>query len=161
MSDKESLLSDMMRLIPGYGAYRDQESRREDDRLTREFVARRLQDCKHALDKVGARAVSVGDLDTPAKMEKFRASIDLARSRLNSAVEGYSGWFNARQVDAALLGKIGELDANLVSIVDQMDASLTAAAKGEATLNESELTANLELLHKRIDRRSELLRDGQ
>jgi hypothetical protein len=161
VSDQESLLSNLMRLIPGYGGYRDQESCREDDRLTRQFVVGRLQDCKRALDQLGARAVAAGDLETPAKTEGIRASIDLVQARLKSAVEGYSGWFNNRHVDAQLLRKVGELDASLVSIVDQLDASLAAASGEGHELDESAVVASLDLLRTRIDRRSELLRDSQ
>ena len=59
MSDDDSMLSNLSRLIPGYGAYREQESRREDDRRTRQFLSKRLADCKARLDAVGKQAVKL------------------------------------------------------------------------------------------------------
>ncbi len=36
-------------------------------------------------------------------------------------MEGFAGWFNDRKVDADLLAEVAELDAGLVSLVDQLD----------------------------------------
>ena len=159
MSDDESMLSNLSRLIPGYGAYREQESRREDDRRTRQFLTKRLGDCKARLDAVGKQAVNRGDLETPAAMEAIRSQIDRAQSRVAAAVEGYASWFGSRQVDADLLEEIARLDGNLVSLVDQIDelakSLLDADRPGSGELNEA-----VDLLHARLDRRTEMLQSG-
>ncbi len=160
MSDNDkTLLGSLSRLIPGYGAYQDQESRREDDRRTRAYLVKRLSDGKARLDAVGKQAVAAGDLETPAALEGIRTRIELAQNRLAAAVEGYASWFGSRQVDAKLLDEIAKLDANLVSLVDQIDdfgKALLTAAK----LDTQELAEAAELLNARIDRRLELLNRG-
>ncbi|QDV26183.1 hypothetical protein [Aureliella helgolandensis] len=158
MSDQDSILNDLLQLLPGYGAYRTQESRRQDDRLAREFLSKRLNDCKAALDQVGANAVAGGDLESPLKVEEIRQSVELARNRLTAAVEGYSGWFNSRTVDAELLGKIVELDQNMVSLVDRLDAFARAATEDAGQLDVAGMREVLTLLQTRIDRRTELLK---
>ena len=158
-SHDESILGELTRLIPGYGAYRDQESRRKDDRLTREFLVKRLADGKSSLDELGRRAAETGNLDTPMNTEKVRDQIDLAQSRLSAAVEGYAGWFSDRTVDSQLLGKIAEMDANLVSLADQIDAlgkELVTADQPDM----KQIKETVDLLLARIDRRSEVLKSG-
>lgn len=142
-------------LIPGYSAYRSAESRREDDRLTREFLAKRIDDCKQQLDRLGSDAVSGGDWETPQKIERLRSELDRARSRIVAAVEGYSSWFSSRTVDSALLEQVGQLDENLVSLVDLIDKALT-----EQPLPLTQLGESIQLLHQRIDRRSSLLQSS-
>ncbi|MEM8734403.1 MAG: hypothetical protein AAGG44_09290 [Planctomycetota bacterium] len=160
MSNNEgSLVGDLVKMIPGYGAYVDQESRREDDRKTREFLVGRLGDCKATLAKIGRAAVERADLETPARVERIREGVDRAAQRLSAAVEGYAGWFSERKVDADLLGKVAELDANLVSLVDQMDADAKVQLGAEKPDFET-LGEATERLHQRIDRRSELLKNG-
>lgn len=160
MSEQDdSLLSDLTKLIPGYGSYVEQESRRSDDRLTREFLQKRLNDCKETLDQIGQKAIAQGDLDAPAKVEMVRAKVDLAQQRLAAAVEGYAGWFSERKVDAELLREIGNLDANLVSLVDQMDAIGKTILKS-GSLEFSDYVEAVDLLNTRIDRRNEILRRG-
>ena len=159
MSSKDSIVRDLTSLIPGYGGYQALEARREDDRLTREFLVKRLKDAKNAIDQLGTKAIETGDLDAPMKIEKLRARIDLAQSRVSAALEGYAGWFSERTVDEKLLKQVAELDANLVSLVDQLEQ----IAKDQSSSNHldlSEMTEAAELLNRRIDRRNELLRVG-
>jgi hypothetical protein len=158
-SKDHSILKDLTKLIPGYGSYVQQESRREDDRLTREFLVNRLSDCKSKLDVLGQNALAAGDLDTPARIEKVRTAVDLAQSRLSAALEGYAGWFGDRKVDVALLEEIGKLDANLVSLVDQIDQFASQQIK-QSTFDLSEISGVVELLHSRIDRRTQVLKKG-
>lgn len=159
MGDNDSLLRDLARLIPGYGAYLDQESRRVDDRITREFLVKRLADCKSKLDGVGKRLAESGNFEMPLKLEKLRDGMDLAQRRLAAAVEGYASWFGERTVDAELLGEVAQLDANLVSLVDQLDALGERLAEDPA-LDLTEFNQLLDLLHKRIDRRNEMIQSG-
>ena len=156
MSSKdESLLADLASLIPGYGAYREHESRREDDRLTREFLGKRITDCKSQLDAMAAAAANAGDLELPSRLEKLRKQLDLAQNRIASAVEGYSGWFNQRNVDTKTLEQVAKLDSNLVSVVDQIDQLCRSEPVDPQKVQES-----LELLHQRIDRRCDVLKNA-
>ena len=151
----ESFLDDLKSLIPGYGAYKALESRREDDRLTRSYLVKRIDQCKSLLDGIGAQAVKSGDLETPLQTEKLRTELDRARSRLAAAVEGYSGWFSKRTVNEELLSQVAELDASLVSVIDIAEKSLQ-----QELSDLSQVASNLTLLHQRIDRRSDLLKNA-
>lgn len=153
------LLKDLTKMIPGYGGYVELESRREDDRLTREFLVSRLQDCKKKMDGLAEAAISQGDLDAPSQIDKMRGPLDLAQSRLRAALEGYAGWFSEKKVDEELLKSIAELDANLVSLVDQVD-SLLSDVEAFSQVNQADLKEAADLLNQRIDRRTEMLRAG-
>lgn len=156
-NDQDSLLNDLVKLIPGYGAYREQESRRADDRATRGFLSKRLNDCKAALDRLALRAVELGDLELSARLDKVRRELELARTRITSAVEGYAGWFSSRRVDAKLLTKVAEVDHGLVSLVDQLDSQIRSAMEEPAKFEVVGVSELLQLLQSRIDRRNQLL----
>ncbi|MEZ6136356.1 MAG: hypothetical protein R3C53_15785 [Pirellulaceae bacterium] len=158
-SSDDTLINALKKRIPGYGAYREQEARRDDDRLTREFLVQRLGECKASMDRMGVSAVASGNLDAPIVSERLRTRVDLAQSRLAAAMEGYAAWFSDRKVDAALLQQIAKLDENLVSLVDQIQ-SLSSDEKHYRDSEPSELRDAIELLHQRIDRRHELLKHG-
>lgn len=140
-------------LIPGYSSYRIKESRREDDRLTREFVIKRIDHCKSRLDALGLEAAQRGDLELPLVVERFRNELDRARSRIAAAVEGYSGWFDSRSADEELLKQLSQQDENLVSVVDLAEQLL-----GQLPLPQQHLQETLQLLHQRIDRRAMMLK---
>ena len=149
--NNDSLLGDLASLIPGYGAYAEQESRRDDDRLTREFLRKRLADCKAKLEAVGKSAVAGGDLDTPAELEKIKA----AKARLDagesfeevakdvstcpsSAQGGDLGFFGKGQMDPAFeeaafaleVGKTSDIvkssfGYHLIKVTDKNEAGTT------------------------------------
>lgn len=149
----DSIVSDLKSLIPGFGSYRTLESRREDDRLTRDFLVKRIQECKSRLDSIGTKAAADGDLETPIKIDKYRNELDRARSRLAAAVEGYSNWFSKRTVDEKLLDQVCQQDSNLASVVDLIGELIQ-----QSPLPTQQLKETIDLLHQRIDRRGELLR---
>lgn len=155
MTSKDSIIDQLKSIIPGYGAYHAQESRREDDRLTRQFLVKRIDQCKSLLDDLGGHAARSGDLESPLQFEKLRNELDRARARLAAAVEGYSGWFNNRTVDEKLLAQVAQQDSNLVSVVDLIGQQLQ-----EKPLALDKLKETIALLHERIDRRGELLKQA-
>lgn len=158
-NDKGSLIQDLVKLIPGYGGYVEQESRRNDDRLARDFLCDRLTDCKAKLDRYAKKALESGDLELPAKVSSTHSELDRAQSRLRAAVEGYAAWFGYREVDASVLKEAHEVDLNMVSLVDQIDAMTQQAIDGEE-LNLADLTEAADRLHGRIDRRNQIIEDG-
>lgn len=139
-------------LLPGYSSYQAIESRRNDDRMTRQWVVQRIDDCKSQLDSLGMRAASTGDFDTIMQIEGFRNELDRARSRVASAVEGYANWFSSQSVDQHLLKQLGQQDESLVSVVDLISTLIPQLPKSSEQLEE-----NIQLLHQRIDRRALLL----
>jgi hypothetical protein len=153
VDQKQSWLSEIKSLLPGYSAYQSQESRREDDRLTRSYLVKRIDQCKSQLDRLGLQAAQSGDMDLMMRSEKMRTELDRGRSRLAAAVEGYAGWFNRSMVDQQMLEQVSQLDANLVSLVDWIAQHLDQRPLPEDKLNQS-----IELLHQRIDRRWMLLK---
>ena len=148
-------MSKLAALIPGYGAYQKQQSRRDDDRLTREFVIKRIDECKSRIDALGLQAANRGDFELPLAIEQYRNELDRARSRIAAAVEGYSGWFN-KNVDEEVLQQLSQQDESLVSVVDLIDQLVS-----QPSLPSQELIESLQMLHQRIDRRTALLKQNQ
>ncbi len=89
--------------LPGYSSYQAIESRRNDDRMTRQWVVQRIDECKSQLDSLSLRAVSTGDFETIMQIEGYHSDLDRARSRLSDSVEGYECLFVSRLVDQDLL----------------------------------------------------------
>lgn len=147
-------MSNLATLIPGYGAYRKQQARRDDDRLTREFIIKRIDECKSRLDALGLQAANQGDFELPLAIEQYRNELDRARARISAAVEGYSSWFSKNLSEEALK-QVSQQDESLVSVVDLLDQLVT-----QQPLPSQQLVENLQLLHQRIDRRSTLLKQS-
>ncbi|GIW99683.1 MAG: hypothetical protein KatS3mg111_3016 [Pirellulaceae bacterium] len=145
--------------IPGYGAYRDQESRRRDDARTRDYLADRLAEVRHRLTEWMASAATAGDLKVPAQVEPLARRLELAENRLRAAVEGYASWFDEREVDADRLQRVLEHDQNLIALVDQIDQEVARMVAQQELPAASSVTDHVALLEERVGRRSDLLRN--
>ncbi len=148
-------LESLAKLIPGYSGHLKLEQRREDDRLTRAFLSRRLKECKTALDSKLRQLMNTDPLQGVAEGEKIRKSIQHIQMRLESAVEGYASWFDQRVVDEALLKKVAETDASLVGLVDRLHQAIQTESKGSIDI--AVIESILHQLEQRIDRRHEIL----
>ncbi len=159
MSDDDSLISELLNKIPGFGGYRKPSQLRDDDRAARSFVAKRLGECAASLDRFGAEVVKHLQLDEVAEVESVRDEVNRAKQRLLSAIEGYSSFWESGGADEAAIKQAIEIDHSLVSTVDQIDAAAQACTKVPAQWDAAQFKDWTSHLHSRLDQRSDLL-DG-
>jgi hypothetical protein len=151
----DSSLDSFTKLIPGFGSYKSEQKRRDDDVAARKYLAGRLQDCKKDLQSLASQLLEKGDFQAIAQAEKLRNSIELAQSRIKSAVEGYSSWFESSKVDEAKLKKVLDLDNDLVAVVDRLQHEISLMTKD--ALDVTAATEVVNNLKERFSRRAELL----
>jgi hypothetical protein len=122
----QNMLEQIANAIPGFKGYRERELRRDADRLEREHVASRLEDCKRALDNAAAAATRGGGLDVINDIETARKRLDKLVARIRYADRGYAGFFDAVKVDEEALGKVYEFDLGLVNGANAVRAAADA-----------------------------------
>ena len=151
----DSSLDVIAKYVPGFGSYRSEQRRRDDDVAARKYLGDRLQDCKRDLQAFVGPLVDQGNFQVIAQAEKLRSAIDIAQSKIRAAVEGYSSWFETSRVDEAKLKQILELDNDLVGVVDRLQNEITKLdAKSPSFEAASAVVTNLK---ERFSRRAELL----
>jgi sugar diacid utilization regulator len=152
---ESSSLDILSSLVPGFGAYRSEQKRRDDDVAVRKYLVQRLQECKRSLQQLMSPLVDQAKFASIVEGESLRVAIDLAQARIQAAVEGYSSWFESKRVDETKLKRVIELDNDLVAVIDRLHhaiSSLDASAPNFSTAQE--IVANLK---ERFSRRSDLL----
>ena len=153
-------LESLLRSVPGFKGYAEQEDRRESDRLTRKWMADRLQQSKRGLDDGMRRLVDAGQLDALAPLERLRSRLDGFVAKLLSAVRGYSGFFDFVQVGEDVLDQIYQFDLTLVGDVQAMAEALeqltTRSDVGSGAA--SELLGKLDAIERSFERRGEILK---
>jgi hypothetical protein len=126
----QNLLEKLANAIPGFKGYREKELRRDTDRLQREYLASRLEECKRELNDTSVSATRGGDLDVLNDIETARKRLDKVVARIRYSDRGYSGFFDAVKVDETALGRIYDFDLSLLEGVDA--ARLAAQEAGSA-----------------------------
>ena len=151
----DSTLDSFTKLIPGFGSYKSEQKRRDDDVEARKYLADRLQECKRDLQIVATQFLENGNFQAITQAEKLRAAIELAQSKIRAAVEGYSSWFETSKVDEAKLKKVLDLDNDLVAVVDRLQHEISLLSKDSFDVaSATEVVSNLK---ERFSRRAELL----
>ncbi len=110
----ENLLS----RIPGYGGYMEMQTRRKADDLLRQYLVKRLEDQRQRLDEIGKSMLSSGGL---AQMDELRSLMTKLRTfidRIESAADGYSGFFSAVKIGEEELEKLYAFDDAMTEYVD-------------------------------------------
>jgi len=151
----DSTLDSFTKLIPGFGSYKSEQKRRDDDVEARKYLADRLQECKRDLQIVATQFLDNGNFQAITQAEKLRTAIELAQSKIRAAVEGYSSWFETSKVDEAKLKKVLDLDNDLVAVVDRLQHEISLLS--EDSFDVASATDVVSNLKERFSRRAELL----
>jgi len=149
----------ILQYIPGFSGYLEREYRRESDRLTRDYLAERLERSKTGLNQYGQKLVQLGALDTLPTLDQLRSKLDLTINRLRSQMPGYSGFFDLVQVDEDALADIYDHDLALVqqveSVADEVSNLATSSLAPMQVV--PDLQAKFESLLNQIDHREDML----
>jgi hypothetical protein len=119
----QNALEQIVNAIPGFRGYREKELRRDADRLEREHLAARLEECKKPLNEAAAALSRSGDLGAINDVETARKRLDKVIARIRYADRGYAGFFDTVKIDEAALARVYELDVALVEGVDAVRAA--------------------------------------
>jgi hypothetical protein len=160
-----SLLEKIMSYLPGYRGYKEKELRRESDRLVRMEAVNKLKSAKIIFRKkfanpLVAQMLSEGDT---YRFEAFLARLDRVTQRIDRAIAGYAGMFDAVKVREDKLDMVIQHDLGLIERAESIRANVEKVARMEVGKEEwknamEELISKVEELDRFIDQRSEVLR---
>lgn len=151
----ESIMDNFVKFVPGFGSYRLEQKRRDDDSAVRTYLVDRLQECKRDLQSFMTPLVDQANFAAITQGEKLRSIIELTQSKMRAAVEGYSSWFESTKIDEAKLKQVLDLDNDLVGVIDRLQHEINNLATSPP--NFAEAQAIVTNLKDRFARRKELL----
>ena len=151
----ESIMDNLAKYVPGFGSYRSEQKRRDDDSAVRKYLSDRLQECKRDLQAFMTPLVDQANFTAITQGEKLRTSIELAQTKIRAAVEGYSSWFESTKIDEAKLKQVLDLDNDLVGVIDRLQHEITNLAATAPSFAEAQAVVNN--LKDRFASRKELL----
>ena len=162
---ERGLLERIMGYIPGYHGYKEKELRRESDRLVRMEAVNRLKAAKTVMRRVFANPAMVQKLagEDTYRYDALNSRMDRITQRIDRAVAGYQGVFDAVKVKENKLDSVLQHDASLIEKADGIKADCEKLSKMQPG-NEDWSAAMDALISKAeeydslIDSRSDILR---
>ena len=148
--------------LPGYLGYEAKERRRDMDKYTRGQLAQKYGE----MDTYLARVQKKAPLENIVDLENLDQKLQRLIARLNTALTGYAGWFDAAQIVEDDIDALTQFDAALANGVPQLQSALdqiAAALKANAGVDDA-ISACAELLdnlNARFDKREQFLATGK
>lgn len=162
---ERSLLERIMGFIPGYRGYKEKELRRESDRLVRMDVVNRLKAAKMTFRRTFANPANVSKLsgEDTFRFDALLSRFDRATQRIDRAVAGYAGMFDAVKVKEDKLDTVIEHDVSLIEKAESLKGDVEKVSKIEPGKDEwrtamDDLISKVEELDNLVNKRSEILR---
>jgi len=162
---ERSLLEKIMGYIPGYRGYKEKELRRESDRLIRMEVVNRLKAAKTAFRRTFANPLLVQKLsgDDTYRFDALNSRLDRVTQRIDRAVAGYAGMFDAIKVKEDKLDSVLKHDLSLIERAESVKADVEKAVGIDPATDEwraamDALISKVEGLDRLVDERTNLLR---
>ncbi len=113
--------------LPGFRGYQDATDRRAADRLIREHIGHALHDQYDALMSASKAVLSSpGGLSSMGELGNVQTKMQTFINRVNTAMPGYAGFYDAVKVGPAELQKLYDFDATLLGFVDQFKEKIAA-----------------------------------
>jgi len=174
MSDKTDVLSNVQgqmslpekiaAFVPGFRGYKEKELRRESDRLIRNHLYLKLSLEKTDLREIEQKLADRRYFDVLTDMDRLLAKMDRVVEKVNHAVYGYSGFFDAVKVKEDNLDNMIAFDNKLIdgitSLTTEIDAFKADLASGATTnlkTRVQNVTDKLESLENTFDQRNEVI----
>ncbi|MFN8608610.1 MAG: hypothetical protein U0931_13820 [Vulcanimicrobiota bacterium] len=152
----------LARKIPGFGGYLDRERRRDADKLQRDYMAKNLEQLKRKVQDSQEQLLEAGQMKLMTKLDDVNNIIDRVAGRMRSAAHGYSGFFDANQVNEDELNRIYEFDLSLVSELQHAEEALQGLASSLEGENVRARIGDLEkavrAVDSKLDERERLLK---
>ena len=165
---ERSLLEKIMGYIPIYRGYKEKELRRESDRLVRTEAVNRLKTAKTAFRRTFANPTVVQKLagDDTYRYEALTSRIDRVTQRIDRAVAGYAGMFDAIKVKEDKLDSVIQHDLSLIENAESIKVDVEKATHIVVGTEDwrtamDMLISKIEEFDRLIDERSNILRGLQ
>jgi ribosomal protein L17 len=162
---ERGLLERIMGYIPGYHGYKEKELRRESDRLVRMEAVNRLKAAKTAMRRVFANPAMVQKLagEDTYRYEALNSRMDRITQRIDRAVAGYQGVFDAVKVKEDKLDSVLQYDVSLIEKADGIKVDCGKLSKMQPGNEDwsaamDALISKVEEYDSLIDSRTEILR---
>lgn len=158
--NRRGWIETVLRYIPGFRGYLEKEYRRESDALQRDWLVTQLQGAKRRLDAHARELTDAARLDDLGGIDRIRARLDRLTSRIQGAMQGYSGFFDFVQINEKELDQVYEYDVGLMQHVEQIVAAVEQLNADTPTLSQAHkaVFAKLEEFDHAWDKRENILK---
>jgi hypothetical protein len=110
--------------VPGFGGYIERQKRRDSDKLLREYLFDQFRELEGRVSRLQRDFISQGELKYVDDLEATAIKLRTFADRIRTAARGYSGLFDAVNINEAELSQVYEYDASMLDLVDEVNRAI-------------------------------------
>lgn len=120
----DNLIGKIRNFLAGFVGYVERDNRREADKLLRLTVAQRFEEQWERIAELQRRLIKENQLEQVDDLEEAAIKLRAFVNRIRNASYGYSGLFDAVQINSKELEQIYEYDVALLEGTDQVSSAI-------------------------------------
>ena len=114
----------LMSKVPGFSGYIERQKRRDADKLLRDTLANRLEDLWSRISALQRELIDLGEIQYVDDLEASAVQVRTLADRVRRAPRGYSGLFDAVNINEPELEKMYNYDLKLFDSADELERAI-------------------------------------
>jgi hypothetical protein len=110
--------------IPGFGGYVERQKRRDSDKLIRDTIFDRFRELEGRVSGLQRDFINQGAISYVDDLESAAIKLRTFADRVRTASRGYSGLFDAVDINEEELTKLYEYDAAMLGLTDEVGQAI-------------------------------------
>ena len=110
--------------VPGFGGYIERQKRRDSDKLLREYIFDQFRELESRVSSLQRDFISQGEITYVDDLEATAIKLRTFADRVKTAPRGYTGLFDAVNVNEAELTELYVYDSAMLDLVDEIEHAI-------------------------------------
>lgn len=110
--------------VPGFQGYIERQARRDSDKLIRETLFRRFRELEARVSRVQRDFIAQGMIGQVDDLERAALKLRTFADKVRTASRGYSGLFDAVNINEQEINRLYEYDAAMLELADEVDRAI-------------------------------------
>lgn len=123
MSIKQ-LVQELATIIPGFSGYYEMERRREEDKLLRDYLFRKIEEIEKAVNNKIKEITKSGEMKNLDRYSSTAKNIERIKDSVKYTSYGYKGFFDIVNIDEEILEDILNIDIDMIRKIGEFDKKM-------------------------------------
>ncbi len=110
----KKLVEELASIIPGFSGYYEMERRREEDKLLRDYLYRKIEEIEKKLNSRIKEITKSGELKELDRFSSLTKNIERIKDSVKYTSYGYKGFFDVVNIDEQILEDILNIDMDMI-----------------------------------------------
>ncbi|MCD6276659.1 hypothetical protein J7J69_00240 [candidate division WOR-3 bacterium] len=117
----KEMVKNIAESVPGFNGYYRRETRREEERMLRDFIASRISESINRINETVREITKSGDISVLDIYGRVQKNLEKLKDKIRYGNYGYSGFFDLKQVDEKTLENVLKKDLEILKMVADLD----------------------------------------